>query len=214
MAFASCVWWNLAPSLVRLPTTPELRLLLGWIDDATQFDWLFSPPILEEYRAVLRRLKVPVHTVGRFLNLLRQAGIEVEARDLGSFSPDPDDDPFYHCAIAGHADAIVTDNVADFPPGHWFRLLQINQGSTFKPLFVSRISAGGRSSPPTLLKPLRALDGSSRARGRNYAPSSTHLTFLGVVLYSLHTYWYVFDRPHSVVSETYGRLQGDWHESL
>jgi len=23
---------------------------------------------------------------------------------------------FYHCALAGHADAIVTDNVADFPP--------------------------------------------------------------------------------------------------
>jgi predicted nucleic acid-binding protein len=99
-----------------VPTTPELRLLLGWIDDATQFDWLFSPPILEEYRAVLRRLKVPVHAVGRFLNLLRQAGIEVGARNLGSFSPDPDDDPFYHCAIAGHADAIVTDKVADFPP--------------------------------------------------------------------------------------------------
>jgi predicted nucleic acid-binding protein len=99
-----------------VPTTPELRLLLGWTDDATQFDWLFSPPILEEYRAVLRRLKVPVHAVGRFLNLLRQAGIEVGACNLGSFSPDPDDDPFYHCAIAGHADAIVTDNVADFPP--------------------------------------------------------------------------------------------------
>jgi hypothetical protein len=54
--------------------------------------------------------------VGRFLNLLRQAGIEVEARDLGSFSPDPGDDPFYHCALTGHADAIVTDNVGDFPP--------------------------------------------------------------------------------------------------
>lgn len=26
------------------------------------------------------------------------------------------DGPFYHCAITGYADAIVTDNVADFPP--------------------------------------------------------------------------------------------------
>jgi predicted nucleic acid-binding protein len=99
-----------------VPTTPELRLLLVWVDDAALFDWLFSPPILEENRAVLRRLKVQVHAVGRFLKLLRQAGIELEARDLGSFSPDPDDDPFYHCAIGGHADTIVTDNVADFPP--------------------------------------------------------------------------------------------------
>lgn len=99
-----------------IPTTPELRLLLGWMHDEALFDWLLSRPILEEYRAVLRRLKVPRPAVGRFLNLLRQAGIEVEARDLGSFSPDPDDDPFYHCALTGHAEAIVTDNVTDFPP--------------------------------------------------------------------------------------------------
>lgn len=99
-----------------VPTTPELQLLLGWMHDEALFDWLLSRPILEGYRAVLRRLKVPRPAVGRFLNLLRQAGIEVEARDLGSFSPDPDDDPFYHCALAGHADAIVTDNVTDFPP--------------------------------------------------------------------------------------------------
>ena len=44
--------------------------------------------------------------------------------------------------------------------GHWFRLLQINEGSAFKQLFVSRISAGGRSPLPTLLKLRQALDGS------------------------------------------------------
>jgi predicted nucleic acid-binding protein len=99
-----------------IPTTAELQLLLGWIDDETLFDWLYSPPILDEYRTVLRRLKVPAHAVGRFLNLLRQAGMAVEARDLGPFSPDPDDDPFYHCALVGRADAIVTDNIGDFPP--------------------------------------------------------------------------------------------------
>jgi len=42
---------------------------------------------------------------------------------------------------------------------HWFRLLQINEGSAFKQLFVSRISAGERGPLPTLLKPLQALDG-------------------------------------------------------
>lgn len=99
-----------------IPTTVELQLLLGWIDDETLFDWLYSPPILDEYRTILRRLKVPAHAAGRFVNLLRQAGMAVEARDLGPFSPDPDDDPFYHCALVGHADAIVTDNIADFPP--------------------------------------------------------------------------------------------------
>ena len=41
---------------------------------------------------------------------------------------------------------------------HWFRLLQINLCSAVKPLFVSRRSPGGRSSPLTLLKPLQELD--------------------------------------------------------
>jgi hypothetical protein len=48
----------------------------------------------------------------------------------------------------------------DLTERHWFRLLQINQRAALKQLFVSKISAGGRSSPPTLLKPLQALDGS------------------------------------------------------
>src|SRR5215467_16330102 len=82
------------------------------------------------------------------------------------------------------------------------------------PLFESRGSHGARSHGPESLKPLPGLAGSSSARGRNYAQSSTHLTVLGGVLSSWHTYWYVFDRPHSVVSATYGRLPDDWHESL
>ena len=69
-----------------VPTTAELQLLLGWIDDETLFDWLYSPPILDAYRTIPRRLKVPAHAAGRFLNLLGQAGIAVEARDLGPFS--------------------------------------------------------------------------------------------------------------------------------
>jgi predicted nucleic acid-binding protein len=97
-------------------TTAELRLMRGWIDDEALFDWLYSQPILDEYRTILRRLNVPAHAAGRFVNLLRQGGIEVVVRDLGRFSPDPQDDPFYHCAIAGNAAYIVTDNVRDFPP--------------------------------------------------------------------------------------------------
>jgi len=53
-----------------VPNTPELRLILGWIEDEELFDWLYSEPILDEYREVLRRLKVPRHAVGRFINLL------------------------------------------------------------------------------------------------------------------------------------------------
>jgi predicted nucleic acid-binding protein len=98
------------------PNTAELQLMRGWINNEALFDWLYSQSILDEYRTILWRLNVPAHAAGRFVNLLKQGGIEVEVRDLGRFSPDPQDDPFYHCAIAGNAAYIVTDNVSDFPP--------------------------------------------------------------------------------------------------
>jgi predicted nucleic acid-binding protein len=98
------------------PDTPELLLILSWIEDERAFDCLFSETILGEYREVLRRLKVPRNVVGRFINLLREAGVLVEVKEGGKYSPDPKDDPFYHCAIEGDGDYIVTDNVRDFPP--------------------------------------------------------------------------------------------------
>jgi hypothetical protein len=91
-------------------------VIMSWIEDEAVFDWLYSQPILDEYRTILRRLQVPIHAVGRLMNALRQAGVEVEARDIGRFSPDPHNDPFYHCGIVGNAAYIVTDNVVDFPP--------------------------------------------------------------------------------------------------
>jgi predicted nucleic acid-binding protein len=98
------------------PRTPELRIVLGWVHHETLFDWVYSQPILDEYRTVLQRLKVPKSAAGRLINLLREVGVYIDARESGSCSPDSKDDPFYHCAIAGNADYIVTDNVVDFPP--------------------------------------------------------------------------------------------------
>jgi predicted nucleic acid-binding protein len=83
---------------------------------ARAFTWLYSQEILDEYREILRRLKVPKNAAGRFVNLLGQGGEEVIQPVEGEFSPNPQDDPFYHCAIAGDADYIITDNVRDFPP--------------------------------------------------------------------------------------------------
>src|ERR687896_555872 len=68
--------------------TPELQVILGWIEEERLFDWLYSQPILDEYRAVLQRLKVPRSAAGRFINLLSEAGTRVEAKEGGSFSPD------------------------------------------------------------------------------------------------------------------------------
>ena len=98
------------------PKTAELQLMLAWRDDPEVFTWLFSQTILDEYREVLRRLKVPRHAAGRFINLLDQGGEEVTGHIAGVFSPDSKDDPFYHCALGGAADYIITDNLRDFPP--------------------------------------------------------------------------------------------------
>jgi predicted nucleic acid-binding protein len=96
--------------------TPVLRLVLTWRDDPEVFTWLYSQEILTEYREILSRLKVPRNAAGRFINLLGQCGEEVTEPATGEYSPDPKDDPFYHCALGGDADFIITDNVRDFPP--------------------------------------------------------------------------------------------------
>lgn len=97
------------------PTTPELRLLSGWIEDEHLFEWLMSAEILDEYRDVLRRLRVPPAVVGRVVNLLRRVGTLVAVTTEARFSPDRDDDLFYHCVIDGDGDLIVTHNTRDFP---------------------------------------------------------------------------------------------------
>jgi predicted nucleic acid-binding protein len=131
-------------------TTAELRLLVGWINDATAFDWLYSKPILAEYRTVLRRLNVPPHAAGRFVNLLWQAGIVIAAQDLGRFSPDPQDDPFYHCALTGQAAYIITDNVADFPPLPGRKRPQIlTPAEAVMRLYLDRRRGGGEGAGRT-----------------------------------------------------------------
>ena len=98
------------------PNSSELRLVLAWRDDPEIFIWIYSQEILTEYREILRRLKVSRNAVGRFIHLLGEGGEEITEPVTGEFSPDPKDDPFYHCAIGGIADYIITDNVRDFPP--------------------------------------------------------------------------------------------------
>lgn len=96
------------------PETDSGRLLLKWIEEG-HFQWLYSEDILEEYKEVLKRCGVRPATIGAFINLLREEGVEVTVRRTSTVSPDPDDDPLIACAEAGHAAFIVTLNPRDFP---------------------------------------------------------------------------------------------------
>lgn len=96
------------------PQNTSARLLRGWVERRT-FTWLVSVDILDEYRDVLRRLKVRRATVGRVINLLAEAAEAVPAGPYRGLSPDPGDEPFCACAENGGADFIVTLNPSDFP---------------------------------------------------------------------------------------------------
>jgi predicted nucleic acid-binding protein len=96
------------------PDNKSARLIRAWVERAT-FTWLVSDEILEEYRDVLRRVRVRRATIGRVLNLLAEAAEVVASGPHRGLSPDPDDEPFCACAEDGDADFIVTLNPADFP---------------------------------------------------------------------------------------------------
>jgi uncharacterized protein len=96
------------------PDNKSARLIRAWVERAA-FTWLVSDEILEEYRYVLRRVRVRRATIGRVLNLLAEAAEVVASGPHRGLSPDPDDEPFCACAEDGDADFIVTLNPADFP---------------------------------------------------------------------------------------------------
>jgi uncharacterized protein len=93
---------------------PSADLLHDWAEK-NDFTWLVTEDILDEYKEVLKRLKVRPALIGRIVNLIRERAEEVKARYATEISPDPKDDPFCVCAEQGKADFIVTLNPSDFP---------------------------------------------------------------------------------------------------
>jgi predicted nucleic acid-binding protein len=89
-------------------------MLREWIENSS-FTWLVNEEILDEYKAILARLKVRPNLIGTVINLIRSAAEEVPAAGGYDISPDPFDEPFCACAEDGNADFIVTLNPDDFP---------------------------------------------------------------------------------------------------
>jgi len=80
-----------------------------------QFCLARDEDILDEYKEVLKRLRVRPNRIGRFINLIRERAEQVDIHSFIQISPDPEDDPFCLCSEEGNADFIVTLNPRDFP---------------------------------------------------------------------------------------------------
>ena len=93
---------------------PSADVLHEWAE-RNNFVWLITEDILEEYKEVLKRLRVRPNLIGKVINLIRERAEEVKVRSSAEISPDPKDDPFCLCAEQGKADFIVTLNPKDFP---------------------------------------------------------------------------------------------------
>lgn len=94
---------------------PSADLLHDWVEKG-DFDWLVTEEILDEYKDVLRRLRIRPDRIGAVINLIREEAEEVVVRTSSrSISPDPGDDPFCFCAEDGDADFIITLNPKHFP---------------------------------------------------------------------------------------------------
>lgn len=93
---------------------PSADVLHDWAKQQI-FVWLVSEDVLDEYKEILRRLRVRSYLIGRVVNLIRERAEEGRVRSAVEISPDPEDDPFCLCAEQGKADFLVTLNPKDFP---------------------------------------------------------------------------------------------------
>lgn len=93
---------------------PSADVLHRWAEK-NHFVWLITEDILEEYKEVLKRLRVRPNLIGRVVNLIRERAEDVKVHASAQISPDPKDDAFCLCAEFGKADFVITLNPKDFP---------------------------------------------------------------------------------------------------
>ena len=93
---------------------PSADVLHSWAE-RNNFVWLITGDILEEYKEVLKRLRVRPNLIGKVVNLIRERAEEVRVHASAQISPDPKDDAFCLCAEVGKADFVITLNPQDFP---------------------------------------------------------------------------------------------------
>ena len=89
-------------------------MLHRWANKS-DFLWLVTEDILDEYKEVLKRLGVRSNLIGSVINLIRERAEQIDVHGSFEISHDPKDDPFCLCSEEGNAEFIVTLNRPDFP---------------------------------------------------------------------------------------------------
>jgi uncharacterized protein len=113
----------LVSALLKPGSVPARALAAIW----ESAEVLYDARILAEYRAVLARPKF--EAIGRERVDEALATLAARGRDLGTVPAwngamtDADDRIFIEAALAGHADAIVTGNIRDYPSDLGFEVL-------------------------------------------------------------------------------------------
>lgn len=112
---------------------PEAIIL--WIAAQSDWDWVVSSEILEEYRSVLGREKfaIPLAIKQRWYAMLSEVTILVEPLVKIDFPRDQKDSIFLECALAAAADYIITGDT-DFSEAKKFVTSTILSAGIFKRL--------------------------------------------------------------------------------
>jgi len=76
---------------------PSADVLYKWAEKGN-FVWLVTEDILDEYKEVLKRLRVRSTLIGAVINLIRERAEPVNVHASFEISPDPKDDPFCLCS--------------------------------------------------------------------------------------------------------------------
>jgi len=125
---------NVLVSAVLKDKDPEL--VIQFIVDHPEFEWIASQDILNEYKEVLnrRKFRLTQEVKENWFNLLEDTLTLVEVDTSVDFPADPDDAMFLACAIAADADFLITGDSDLFQAENALSIIVVAV-STFKNLF-------------------------------------------------------------------------------
>lgn len=108
---------NLIMTAILSSTGAAAKLIDWFTKEHDYFQLLLSSPIWREYQAVAKWL-IPEsrhQERERIFNILAAQADWIEPATTLDICPDPGDNRFLECAVAGYADYLVTKNIKHFP---------------------------------------------------------------------------------------------------